>query len=106
MAVHRMKMRAPPGHRHVAQSMIAKWAGYPNCQGQVSKIERGRLPLDPIEQANWARAYQLTVKAFVRLVEASRGWEALPLWQFAKVETPQYSVNLGAPAGTIVRAQA
>jgi hypothetical protein len=113
LAQHRLSMRPPAGTKEVAQWMIAAWAGYPNCQGQVSKIEHGRLPLDPNEQKNWARAYKLSVKAFVRLVDASRGWTVLPLWRFAQVdEQPKeprvivISNNPNAPAGTIVRAQA
>jgi transcriptional regulator with XRE-family HTH domain len=56
-------------------------------QGQVSKVERGHRP-DPIRSKweDWAEAYDVTLKRFLELCDASQvGGFELPLWEFAEV---------------------
>ena len=55
-------------------------------QGQVSKVECGKRP-DPIRShwEDWADAYDLTLKRFLQLCDASvAGGFELPLWEFAE----------------------
>lgn len=97
LVLHRKAMRGPRGRR-VTQKLIAALAGIPNCQGLVSKTERGHMPEPELAKA-LAKAYRLRLDEFKRLVEGAQCWE-LPLWKFAEVDGPAQIEDLPAPGKT------
>ena len=54
-------------------------------QSEISKTENG-VPPAQSDLGRWARAYRVSVKKFVRMVQAMQ-WE-LPLWRFGEAKTP------------------
>jgi hypothetical protein len=60
-------------------------------------VERGHRP-DPIRShwEDWAEAYDLTLKRFLELCDASKvGGFELPLWKFAEVDGQVVRPDLG-----------